>query len=188
MTAGRTLGLVGCAAGGVEDLRTGLVEPLVARGWRVAVTLTPDAARWLREAGEDDRLADLTGFAVRWAARSPGEVRPHPPADGYAMVPATANSVAKLALGIADNQALTAVGEAIGSGLPVVVFPRINAAHARQVAWASHLAGLRAAGVHLVYGQDVWPLHEPRSAPDRVLPWAAISRLVEQVVPPRPGR
>lgn len=37
------LGVVGSAAGGVEVLRTGLVEPAMVRGWQVAVTLTPTA-------------------------------------------------------------------------------------------------------------------------------------------------
>ncbi|MEV0008435.1 hypothetical protein [Streptomyces sp. NPDC047973] len=39
------LGVVGTAADGVEELRTGLVEPAVALGWQVAVTLTPNAGR-----------------------------------------------------------------------------------------------------------------------------------------------
>lgn len=43
------LGVVGTAADGIEQLRAGLVEPAMARGWQVAVTLTPTAARWLRE-------------------------------------------------------------------------------------------------------------------------------------------
>ncbi len=36
------------------------------------------------------------------------------------------------------------------------------------------------AGVHLVYGDDVWPLHQPRSAPNRQLPWAEIRRAIDQ--------
>lgn len=92
------------------------------------------------------------------------------------VAPASANYVAKLATGIADNQALTQVGEALGTiGVPVVVFPRINAAHARHPAWEGHLGTLRGAGVDLVYGPDVWPLYEPRRGPAvRELPWAAI--------------
>jgi hypothetical protein len=46
----------------------------------------------------------------------------------------TANSVAKLALGIADNQALTVLCECVAT-VPMIIFPRINAAHARQPAW-----------------------------------------------------
>jgi hypothetical protein len=177
------LGIVGTSAGGVEALRTGLVEPALARGWRVAVTLTPTAGRWLRMSGEADRLEKLTGLPVRDEPRLPGEARPHPSVDCYVVAPASANTVAKLATGIADNQALTQVGEAIGTlGLPVVVFPRVNAAHARHPAWRWHIAALQEANVHLVYGADIWPLYEPRAAPSgRDLPWAAVLDAIDRV-------
>lgn len=142
MSSGRrgVLGVVGSAAGGVEALRTGLVEPAMARGWQVAVTLTPTAGQWLRMSGEVDRLEKLTGLPVRDEPRLPGEARSHPAVDCYAVAPASANMVAKLAVGLMDNQALTQVGEAIGTlGLPVVVFPRVNAAHARHPAWQGHV-------------------------------------------------
>lgn len=148
------LGLVGCAADGVESLRGRLVEPLLAGGWRVAVTLTPAAARWLEATGEIGRIATATGLPVRWAPRLPSEPRPHPDPDCVAVVPATANTVAKLALGLADNQALTMLCEALGSGVPIVLGPRVNAAHAGHPAWAGHLAALRLAGVHLVADDD----------------------------------
>lgn len=170
------LGVVGTATDGVEQLRSGLVEPAIALGWQVAVTLTPTAGRWLRAAdGELDRLESLTGLPVRDAPRLPAEPCPHPVADCYVVAPASANYVAKLATGIADNQALTQVSEALGTvGVPVVVFPRINAAHARHPAWEGHIEALRRAGVELVHGPDVWPLHEPRQEPTREPPWTAI--------------
>src|SRR4051812_10765889 len=88
------LGVVGSAAGGVESLRTGLVEPALALGWQVAVTLTPTAGRWLRENGEFQRLEAVTGLPVRDEPRLPTEARPHPPADCYILAPASANTVA----------------------------------------------------------------------------------------------
>ncbi len=174
---------MGSAAGGVELLRSGLVEPAMKRGWQVAVTLTPTAGDWLRMNGEWERLEEVTGLPVRAAPRLPGEQRPHPPVDCFVVAPASANMVAKLASGLMDNQALTQVGEAIGTlDLPVVVFPRVNAAHARHPAWRHHLEALGEAGVHLVYGSEVWPLYEPREAPsERVLPWAAILDTVDSV-------
>jgi len=173
-----TVGVVGCAAGGVEELREGLVVPLLERGYRVAVTLTPTAAAWLEESGERARLEAATGLPVRSVPRLPGEARPHPKVDVYVVAPATANMVAKLALGISDNQALTQVNESM-SVVPIVVFPRVNAAHARHPAWEGHLAALRSAGVVLIYGDDVWPLFEPRTgAPGRRLPWGAIMQAV----------
>lgn len=182
MTA-RAVGVVGCAAGGLEDLRPCLVEPLMSQGWQVGVTLTPTAETWLRASGELGRLEDATGLPVRSTPLLPGEDRPHPPVSCYVVAPASANFVAKLALGIADNQALTQVGEALGTtGLDVVLFPRVNAAHARHPSWESHLEKLSKVGVYLVYGDDVWPLHEPRSAPAKALPWHAILEVVARLV------
>ena len=54
---------------------------------------------------------------------------------------------------------------------PMIVFPRINAAHARQPSLAAqHIDHLRAAGVELIYGDHVWPLAEPRQAGPRECP------------------
>ena len=130
------------------------------------------------------QIEEASGFPVRVDPRSPTERSPHPLVDCYLVAPASANTVAKLALGIADNQALTQVSEAMGiCDLPVVVFPRVNAAHARHPLWNSYIDTLRRAGVHLVYGDDVWPLHEPRSAPGRELPWSAVLGAVNAAVP-----
>jgi flavoprotein len=184
--AAPVLGLVGSAAGGVEDILPKLIVPMIERGWQVAVTLTPTAATWLDATGDIEKIAQVTGLPVRWKPRLPGEVSPHPNIDCYAVVPASSNTVAKLALGLADNQALTQVCETIGLGsVPIVVFPRINAAHARQPAWHGHIAALKRAGVHLVMGDDVWPLHEPRSAPGKQLPWDAIIDSIVSAVQPR---
>ncbi|WP_240617425.1 flavoprotein [Nocardioides speluncae] len=97
--------------------------------------------------------------------------------------PATANTVAKLALGIADNQALTVLCENVAT-TPMIVFPRVNAGHARQPSWDLHLEALRRAGVRLIYGNDVWPLYEPREAvPRRDLPWETVIMTVEELLP-----
>ncbi|MFB6776449.1 flavoprotein [Streptomyces sp. NPDC056352] len=185
MSAGSrgVLAVVGTAADGIEMLRTGLVEPAIALGWQVAVTLTPNAGRWLRANGELDRLETMTGLPVRDSPRLPAEPRPHPVADCYVVAPASANFVAKLAMGVADNQALTQVSEALGTiGVPVVVFPRVNAAHARHPAWQRHIEALRKADVDLVHGPDVWPLYEPREGPEvRELPWPTIMESIQKV-------
>ncbi|MEV5951794.1 flavoprotein [Streptomyces sp. NPDC051993] len=177
------LGVVGSAAEGVEALRVGLVEPAMERGWRVAVTLTPTAGQWLRAIGEIARLEKLTGLPVRDAPRLPGEARPHPAANCYVMAPASANTVAKLALGLMDNQALTQVGEAIGTaGLPVIVLPRVNAGHTGHPAWHRHIETLKAAGVHLVHGPKSWSQYEAvhdGAAPD--FPWSQVLAAVSAV-------
>ncbi|WUJ72307.1 flavoprotein [Kribbella soli] len=167
------IGVVASATGGVEQLRQGLVAPLVDRGHQVAITLTPRAAEWLAPADRWE-LERITGLPVRSHPRRPDEPRPHPPIDVFVAAPASANTVAKLALGIGDNQALSVLSEGLGS-TPMVVFPRVNAARARHPAWAGHLETLRAAGVVLIE----WELREPREPGGRELPWARILAAVE---------
>lgn len=131
-------------------------------GWRLAVTLTPAAAHWLDLAGELARLRALTDLPVRSVGRVPGEPSPYGTADAYLFAPATANSVAKLAMGIADNQALTQLCEAIGTpGVPVVLRSQAEAAQRGHPAFAGHLATLRAAGVRV-------------SDADPALPWTPL--------------
>jgi hypothetical protein len=165
------LGVVASAADGLERLGESLVGPALARGWRVAVTLTPTAAHWLHDTGRIGLLEAATGLPVRWQPRLPRQPRPHPDADCFVVVPATANTVAKLALGLADNQALTVLCEALGAAVPLVVCPKVNAAHAGHPAWAGHVAVLRRAGVRLVYGRA-----------DADPPWAAILEEVAKVL------
>ncbi|GAA2815750.1 flavoprotein [Saccharopolyspora taberi] len=175
-----TLGLIGSAADGVEKIRPALIEPAIARGWQVAVTLTPTAGTWLQANGELQRIEDVTGLPCRTTPRLPTEDKPHPPIDCYLVCPATANTVAKLALGLADNQALTAACEVIGARtVPVIVVPKINTAHAGHPAWTSHVDALRSAGV-LVLADD--PLPAPGTEADRDLPWTKILDAVASVM------
>lgn len=183
MTRARgVIGLISTAAGELQSLHDGFVDPALRRGWTVAVTVTPTASEWL--SGEERaRIEQATGLPLRDRPRLPHEQRPHPDLSCCVVAPASANSIAKLALGIADNQALTTANEALGDpNVPVIVFPRVNAAHVRHPAWSGHLAALRSVGVHLVYGEPVWPVDEPRQGPPggRPTPWEAILEQVSQ--------
>jgi Flavoprotein len=142
------LGLVASACGGIESrLCDELARPAADRGWRLAITLTPTAARWLTATGELDRLAAHTDLPVRSTSRLPTEPRPHPDPDCFVFAPASANSVAKLASGIGDNQALTVLCEALGNRVPMVVCPRVGEANTGHPAWRHHLTVLRSADV-----------------------------------------
>ncbi|ONI90237.1 flavoprotein [Saccharothrix sp. ALI-22-I] len=161
------LGLVASAAGGVEQwLVDDLARPLAGRGWRLAVTLTPTVARWLEP--QLAALAATTDLPVRWTPRLPTEPKPHPVPDAFVFAPATANSLAKLALGIGDNQALTVLCEALGRRTPMVVLPQVSEDQAAHPAYQGHLAVLRSAGV--VFAAD--PASVTRVL-DRVAPFVA---------------
>ncbi|MCC8247270.1 flavoprotein [Saccharothrix luteola] len=142
------LGVVASAGGGVERwFVDGLARPLAAKGWRLAITFTPTAARWLEPRA--DSLRALTALPVRWTSRLPWEPKPHPAPDAFVFAPATANSLVKLAVGIADNQALTVLCEALGDRKPMVVLPQVSEGQAAHPAFEGHLAVLRSAGVVL---------------------------------------
>ncbi|GAA3006882.1 flavoprotein [Actinokineospora diospyrosa] len=142
------LAVVAAAAAGVDQrLRVEVAEPAAARGWRLAITFTPTAGQWMDAVGETGRLQALTALPVRSRSRLPGEPKPYPVPDAFLFVPATANSLAKLALGIADNQALTALGEALGTpGVPVVIRPQAAAAQRAHPVFTRHLDTLREVG------------------------------------------
>jgi hypothetical protein len=168
------LGLVAGSCGGVETrLRTEIAQPAVRRGWRPAITLTPTAARWLASTGELEPLQALTDLPVRSESRLPGQPRPHPDPEVFLFAPATAGSVAKLALGLADNQATTALGDALCEpGVTIVVGYQVRDARHRHPAWQRHLDALDTAGVRL-----------HRLVPER--PWTAVLDLLPGTHPPR---
>ncbi|MET0237395.1 MAG: flavoprotein [Kibdelosporangium sp.] len=143
------MGLVAAACFGVDQrLCDEIARPAVERGWRLAVTLTPTAERWLQVSGEFDRIAALTDLPVRSTSRLPGEPRPHPDPEAFLFAPASAGSTAKLALGLSDNQALTVLCEAVGApAVQVVVCPQLSDLQAAHPAWPRHLETLRGAGV-----------------------------------------
>ena len=145
------LGLVASSCGGLDTrFRAELAAPAAGRGWRLAVTLTPVAYRWLDAAGELGELATLTDLEVRSESRLPGEPRPHPDPAVFLFAPASANSVAKLALGIADNQALTVLGDALGDpGVTIVIGYQVSDTRFRHPAWGRHLDTLAGAGVRV---------------------------------------
>ncbi len=147
----RDLGLVAGSCGGLDvRFAAELVKPAVARGWRPAITLTPTAMRWLEETGGLGDVVACTDLPVRSVSRLPGEPRPHPDPEVFLFAPASANSVAKLALGIADNQALTVLGDVLGApGTTIVVAYQIQDTRVHHPAWQRHLDTLAGAGVTL---------------------------------------
>ena len=78
--------------------------------------------------------------------RAPGSPKP-PRARAIAVVPITFNSVGKVANGIADTLAHSAMAEALGEGLPFVAVSMVNQYLAGNPAWAQNTKHLTAAGV-----------------------------------------
>ena len=153
------------------------------QGWDVCVIATPDGAKFL----DVGHLAGLTGHPVRSQYKHPDEPDVLPPADAFAIAPATFNTINKLAQGISDTLALGLLNEGIGLGLPVVAAAWPNAALARHPAFLRSVAVLREWGVTVILDPARLPQADQGPA---VFPWAElraeITNLRAQVT--EPGR
>lgn len=166
----RMLYIVVCGAGPAEDVDV-LVKLAHADGWACRVIATPAALRFIDTAA----LTELTGHPVRSQHREPGQPRDAaPPADAVIIAPATANTIAKLAAGIADTYALDVVNECLGAGVPTVVLPFTNTALSSRRPFRRAVENLRAEGVQVLIGGDGFHPHPPGTGGQRrdAFPWA----------------
>ena len=135
-------------AGGIAAYKAAaLCSALVQRGDEVDVVMTQSAERFIGAL----TFAALTQRPVLSQLWDAPETIPHialaRSADVVAIVPATANVVAKLALGIADDL-LTNI--ALATRVPLVLAPAMNAAMYEHGATQEHLRTLAARGATIV--------------------------------------
>jgi len=152
----KVLYVVACGSPLARDVGR-LVELAQREGWDVCVVATPDGRKFI----DEPALVRQTGHPVRSWYKNPGESDVLPPPDAIIVSPATVNTVNKWAAGITDTLALGLLFEAQGRGLPVVAMPFTNVAMAGHPAFQAGMARLRAWGVTVLFGEDVFPLHEP---------------------------
>jgi phosphopantothenoylcysteine decarboxylase/phosphopantothenate--cysteine ligase len=153
--------LLGVSGGIAAYKALELVRLATARGHAVRVVQTPASRRFVGEAS----FAALTGAPVlvsefeRDSARGafPGQRPPsHEPlshlrlvanADVFAIAPASANTIAKLAAGLADNLLCSC---ALACECPLVIAPAMNNRMYEHPATQSNLTVLRERGAHIV--------------------------------------
>ncbi|GAA4629790.1 flavoprotein [Actinoallomurus vinaceus] len=167
MTA-RVLYVIVCAAPPAREVAR-LVRPAQERGWDVCVLTTPSARRFVDVAA----LERITGHPVRTDYKEPGTPDVLPPPDAVIVAPATVNTMNKWGAGICDTLALGILVEGIGKELPIVALPFTNRAHAAHPAFAENVGRLRSWGVTVLFGPDVYPLHDPGVGSDHLdqYPW-----------------
>lgn len=120
---------------------------MVEAGWDTYVIGTPASSVWI----PPQVSAEL---GVRFDFRKPEHPKKTPGADVVVVCPATFNTVNKIALGLADNYAVSVVCEAIGGGTPTVVAPMVNQKLWGHFQWAVALEALRQADVRLMDPQN----------------------------------
>ena len=141
--------LVGVTGGIAAYKAADLVSRLVQLGAHVDVAMTPAAASFVTA----NTFAALTQRPVhddvleRWGPSSTGHISLAQAAEVYVVVPATANSIAKLAAGMADDM----VGStALAVTCPVIVAPAMEHHMWRHPATAANVRTLRDRGVTIV--------------------------------------
>ncbi len=173
----RVLYVIACAAPPTRQVGR-LVKLSQEQGWDVCVLTTPSGRRFADVA----ELEELTRHPVRSAYKDPGEPDVLPPPDAVIVAPATVNTVNKWAAGICDTLALGILVEAIGKRLPVAVLPFTNRAHAAHPAFTDNIAELRSWGVTVLFGPDVYPLHDPGTGSRylHLFPWEMAIAAIQQ--------
>lgn len=153
MTTLDTAYLIVTGASAAPAVVPGLIAGLAARFPTVLTIPTPNATRVLNRF----EVSRLPGHRLV-ESYFDAAILPRP-ADGLVLVaPCGFNSLNKLALGVADNLALSVTAEAIGRGTPVVVAVACNAplwAHPRAGASAALLRGWGCAVVDPVREGDL---------------------------------
>ena len=139
--------MLGVAGGIAAYKAAALCSALVQRGETVDVVMTENAERFIGSL----TFAALTQRPVYARLWDAPETIPHialaRAADAIVVAPATANVIAKIALGIADD-VLTNV--ALAARVPLVLAPAMNVAMYEHAATQAHVATLAARGVTIV--------------------------------------
>jgi phosphopantothenoylcysteine decarboxylase len=167
-----------CVCGGIAAYKSAeLVRRLRDVGAMVQVAMTDNAQRFVGA----QTFQALSGFPVRtslWDAQAEaamGHLELARWADRVVIAPATANVLAKLAHGFADDLVSTLC---LATTAPLTVAPAMNHRMWLHPATQANIATLRARGVHVV-GPDDGPLAEGESGPGRMRePLAIVSELV----------
>jgi phosphopantothenoylcysteine synthetase/decarboxylase len=146
--------LIVCGAGPAKQA-VRFVEAARASGWDCHVITTPTGATF----ADLGALETASGHPVTVEHRKPGTPRrDRPDADAVVIAPATANTICKLAAGIADTYALDVASESIGLGIPTLVVPFANSALTGRAPYRRATATLTEEGVTFLE----MPEHEPR--------------------------
>lgn len=166
--SGGVLYVITCAAPPARDVGR-LISAAREQGWDTCLLATPSAVRFLNIPA----LEEQTGHPVRSDYKDPGSPDVLPAPDAVIVAPATVNTINKWAAGICDTLPLGILVEGIGKQLPIVAMPFTNSAQAAHPALGDNIAKLRSWGVTVLYGPEVYPLHEPGAGGDFVhaFPW-----------------
>lgn len=140
-----------CLTGSISVYRgPDIARALIRHGADVIPVMTPDASKLLNPqlmewATGNTPLVEIGG-RVEHVELTEGRGR----VDLVLVAPATANTLAKISLGVSDNSVTLVCSAALGSGIPVVVAPAMHASMTNNPALRESLRRLKEMGVGIV--------------------------------------
>jgi phosphopantothenoylcysteine synthetase/decarboxylase len=128
-----------------------LASQLTKQGYQVNVVLTADAQRFIsplpfKTLSRHPVMTDLYDEEQGW---KPAHIHLADEADLLLVAPATANTIAKLALGLA-NDALSCIALALNPHARVLIAPAMNGKMWLHPATQQHVATLKSRGVEFI--------------------------------------
>jgi len=147
---GNVLYLVVCGVPGAETTLE-RIRREQHDGWDVCVTTTERGFDWFDRA----EVEAVSGHPVQSRMRRAGEPIFEPLGDRLVVSPASMNTIARIALGLADNMAVGLTCEALGRGIPVTIEAQVGGPFGHHPALTEHLDRLG------TWGADVVRLDQP---------------------------
>lgn len=128
-----------------------LASQLAKAGANVSVVMTADAQRFITPLPFKTltRNPVVTGLYDEEEGWQPAHIRLADEADLLLIAPATANTLAKLALGLADD-ALTCIALALNPKAKLLIAPAMNGKMWQHAATQAHVAILKARGAEFI--------------------------------------
>jgi phosphopantothenoylcysteine decarboxylase len=128
-----------------------LTSKLVKHGCQVRVVLTRDALHFItplafKTLSQNPVVTDLYDEAEQW---KPAHIELADEASLFLVAPATANTIAKMAMGLADN-ALTCIALALNPAAKILIAPAMNGKMWLHPATQGHVHTLQNRGVEFI--------------------------------------
>ena len=155
--------VITCAAPPARKIQEFVVMAQQAR-WDVCVIATPHAVKFI----DVPLLQQLTKYPVRSEYKRPEDPDVLPRADAFVVLPATFNTLNKLAQGITDTLAVGLLCEYLCLGIPIVAVPNFHERDmGRHPAIKKSIATLRECGMCVFYEPEKYP-------PSNNVPWGLV--------------
>jgi len=172
--------IVICGAGPARDVGS-LITQAISKGWAVQPIATQAALDL--DLVDVEAIKQLTGRAII-STHGPSNSRRFGNPDIIIVAPATVNTIAKLALGLADTFVAAHLNTAVGAKIPMVILPSLKKFNTDRPVFKRHVESLRDEGVKVLLGEGgIQPTNaSSKDGPLPPFPWHLAVRETEKLM------